>query len=242
MTTKSGDQAERLVVASYNIHQCVGSDGLRDVQRVAEVIHQLEADVVALQEVHVELGEHDQAMQLDSLARLTGLKAFSGPTIHRADGHYGNAMLVRKAVKQVRRYDLSYGRFCEPRGALDVELAAGPRILTTHLGLRPAERRFQIRRLLEIIESAQRHSLILVGDLNEWLPWGRPARWLHGRFASAPARRTFPARFPLFCLDRILVRPAAALGDLQAWNSDLARRASDHLPLRAEILLDEMRD
>ena len=240
MERDAQDPPGKLIVASYNIHQCIGGDGLRDVQRVADVIRELKADVVALQEVHVQLGDDREAMQLDTLARLTGLKVFSGPTIHRVDGHYGNAMLVRRAVKQVRRYDLSYGRSCEPRGALDVELAAGPRIIATHLGLRPGERRFQVRRLLEIIESSPRHPLILLGDLNEWLPWGRPARWLHGGFAKAPARRTCPARFPLFPLDRILVRPAAALGELQAWRSDLARVASDHLPLRAEILMDEV--
>lgn len=239
MAMDSQDPPEKLIVASYNIHQCIGSDGLRDVQRVAEVIRELQADVVALQEVHVQLGDDEEAMQLDALARLTGLKVFTGPTIHRADGNYGNAMLVRRAVTQVRRYDLSYGHY-EPRGALDVELAAGPRIIATHLGLRPAERRFQVQRLLAIMASSQRHPLVLLGDLNEWLPWGRPARWLHGGFAKAPARRTFPARFPLFPLDRIFVRPAAALGKLQAWRSELARLASDHLPLRAEILMAEM--
>jgi endonuclease/exonuclease/phosphatase family metal-dependent hydrolase len=78
-----------------------------------------------------------------------------------------------------------------------------------------------------------------MGDLNEWFPPGRPARWLHRHFGWGPAPPTFPSTFPLFALDRILVRPPAALVELRVLRSPQARIASDHLPLRATIALTQ---
>jgi endonuclease/exonuclease/phosphatase family metal-dependent hydrolase len=77
--------------------------------------------------------------------------------------------------------------------------------------------------------------MVLLGDLNEWLLWGQPLRWLHAYFKETPAPATFPARFPLFALDRVWVRPRSALVHLAANASELARRASDHLPITAVL-------
>ena len=79
---------------------------------------------------------------------------------------------------------------------------------------------------------------LLMGDLNEWYLWGRPLRWLHSHFRERPmAPPTFPARRPVFALDRIWVAPAGSLRRLQRHTSPLARIASDHLPLVAEVEL-----
>jgi hypothetical protein len=110
------------------------------------------------------------------------------------------------------------------------------RVIATHLGLRPDERRWQVRRLLSLFETGTADYSVLLGDLNEWLLWGRPLRWLRRQFAPTPHLPTFPARLPLFALDRIWVRPRAALHRLVVHVSAAARLASDHLPLRAELI------
>jgi len=140
----------------------------------------------------------------------------------------------------VRLHDLSVeGR--EPRGAIEVSLgadAAPLRVLATHFGLAPWERRAQARRVLALVNSARAPLEVLLGDLNEWFLWGRPLRWLHRDFAPTPAPPTWPARFPVFALDRLWVRPRGALAALARHDSPAARAASDHLPLRAELALD----
>jgi endonuclease/exonuclease/phosphatase family metal-dependent hydrolase len=222
-------------LATYNIHACIGADGRFDPQRIVKVLHEINADVVALQEVeHHTIGGYDL---LDYLAAKTGLTAIAGPTLLRETNHYGNAVLTRLPILAVTRVDLSLPQR-EPRGALDVTLDwRGQRlqVVATHLGLRPWERRQQVRRLLTLFESGSADVSVLVGDLNEWLLWGRPLRWLRHHFASTPQPRTYPARFPLFSLDRVWVHPRAALASIEIHNSPLARIASDHLPLKAEL-------
>lgn len=237
MTDQSaGTGINRLRVASYNIHQGVGGDGKRDLKRVASVINHLDADVVALQEVHVRFGAGEQGRQLEFLAEATGMRPICGATMLRPDGHYGNAVLVRSAIIREHLHDLSFpGR--EPRGVIDLvlETQLGPvRLLATHLGLRPNERRYQVSRLLAWINAAQ-HPVIVAGDLNEWFPWGRSARWLTRSFPAQRSPRTFPARRPLFGLDRIFAAPPLRIPRMTAVVQPPARLASDHLPLLAEV-------
>lgn len=229
--------SSRLTVASYNIHGCVGRDGRRDVVRVARVIESLEADIIALQEVESRRPSPGEPLQMDVLGHLVGLTAISGPTIERADGHFGNALLTRLPIRTVRKLDLTFRRR-EPRGAIDVDLdvAGTPvRVIGTHLGLLPRERRHQVQRILETVADQQEGLTVLLGDINEWLVSGRPLRWLHRRFGECHARRTYPAWFPVFALDRIWVHPKDAMLSFEAKTTLDARAASDHLPVRAEL-------
>jgi endonuclease/exonuclease/phosphatase family metal-dependent hydrolase len=109
------------------------------------------------------------------------------------------------------------------------------RVIATHLGLRPGERRRQIRKLLACMHQTGSMPTVLMGDLNEWFLWGRPLRWLHRHFRRAPSPATFPAGWPVFALDRIWVEPWQALRSLAAHDSALARMASDHRPVRASL-------
>lgn len=228
----------RLVVATYNVHGCVGRDGRFDPGRTLEVLRGLDADVIALQELR---WRPEEALHLlAEFGERLGYAALAGPTLMRPDGHFGNAILTRLAVRDVARVDLGVsGR--EPRGALDVRLDSGGamlRVVATHLGLRPGERRLQARRLLDRIGDP-RMPVVLMGDLNEWFLWGQPLRWLRRHFGPTPAPATFPAHWPVFALDRIWIEPAGALADVRAVAGPLARAASDHLPLRAELRLPE---
>jgi endonuclease/exonuclease/phosphatase family metal-dependent hydrolase len=228
----------RIVVASYNVHGCVGRDGERDVGRVARVIETLDADVIGLQEVDLVPVDGGKNHQVDILSHLVGLEMVAGPTREGRSGHYGNALLTRFPIVAVRNLDLSF-RSREPRAALDVDLdAAGTtlRVIATHLGLSPSERRHQVQRILETVTADERLT-ILLGDINEWLVYGRPLRWLHARFGYCRSVRTFPAHFPVFALDRIWVHPSSALSCFEARATPESRAASDHLPVRAEISL-----
>ncbi len=224
-------------LATWNIHRCIGRDGVMSPGRCAAVLNEIDANVVALQEVESRPGDEHDALAL--LARETGSRAIAGATLVREDTHFGNALLTRLPLQAVRHHDLSVpGR--EPRAALDVDFEAdGYRVqmIATHLGLRPAERRAQVRRLLPRFDVRRSDLVVLAGDLNEWFLWGRPLRMLHRIFQRTPHVRSWPARAPLLSLDRIWVHPRHALVRLTVHRSALTRTASDHLPLIAEVAM-----
>jgi endonuclease/exonuclease/phosphatase family metal-dependent hydrolase len=224
-----------ITLATYNIHACVGMDGRFDVDRVIRVLKEMDPDLIALQEV--EHHDIDGLDLLEYLAAQTGMQPIAGPTLLREERGYGNALLTRLPVTKVFPVDLSLpGR--EPRGAIEAILdwqGLSLQIVATHLGLLPGERRHQTRRLLALLEAGQSDVAVLLGDLNEWLLWGRPLRWLHRQFTPVPALRTFPARFPVFALDRIWVHPHTCMQYLETHDTVTARIASDHLPLKAVL-------
>ena len=225
----------QISLVSYNIHGCIGRDGRYDSGRILEVLRELEADVIALQEVETLRAGSDL---LSYLAQGTGTTAHAGPTLSLGEGHFGNALLTRFPITYVQHVDLTYHRR-EPRAAIGADLDCGHgvklRAVATHLGLGPRERRFQVRRLLKLFRTPRDWPAVLMGDLNEWLLWGRPLRWLHAYFDRSPALPTFPARLPLFALDRILVHPHGGLANVSVHVSRTARIASDHLPLKAQL-------
>jgi endonuclease/exonuclease/phosphatase family metal-dependent hydrolase len=230
--------ARALTVATWNIHGAIGRDGRYSPARIVDVLGEMDADIVALQEV-ASAQEHSDF--LVGLERDTGYHVVAGLLRQRHGSDFGNAVLSRFRVHSVERLDLAVDHY-EPRGALDVCLDLGLRsllrVVATHLGLRPGERREQVRRILAAVERESPQPMLLMGDLNEWFLWGRPLRWLHSHFREMPAAPcTFPARRPVFALDRIWVSPAGSLRRLTRHASPLARAASDHLPLIADIVV-----
>jgi endonuclease/exonuclease/phosphatase family metal-dependent hydrolase len=224
-------------VLSYNIHECVGVDRRRHPDRIAQVIKESGAQIVGLQEVHSDSSGEEHLHQMNYLSAATGLQAVSGPAVERRNGHYGNVLLTSCKILDVHKLDLSYLKR-EPRGAIDADLDIGGepvRVIVTHLGLLPAERRFQVRKLLAALAAKRTRVVVVLSDFNEWLPTGRTLRWLHTHLGKTALVRTFPSRFPIFALDRIWVSPAAALSELCCLRTPLTRVASDHLPLQATI-------
>jgi endonuclease/exonuclease/phosphatase family metal-dependent hydrolase len=239
---ESDRREDRLVtVATYNVHRCIGMDGRIDPDRIARVIHELNADIMGLQEVVSKSGKRADEAQMDYLAHRTGLKAIPGPTIQRGKGHYGNVLMTNLPVLESRCVDISV-HLCEPRGVIDavLEVRNSPvRIIVTHLGLNRAERRSQARRLGDLLSQGEPLPTILLGDINEWLPFSISVRTINSHLGRGPALRTFPARFPFLALDRIWVRPAELLSSLSVHKSPEARVASDHLPLKAAVLIPQ---
>lgn len=223
-----------LTIATYNIHGAVGCDRKFNPDRVAGVLREINADIIALQEVP--LGGTKTPNVLNVLQEATGFVAAEGPACDRPERRYGNAVLSRYPILSLRSIDLSFGSR-EPRGALDADVNCHGhllRVVATHLGLRPAERREQIRRLLQVFDTDEM-PVILLGDINEWFVWGRSLRWLVSHFQAVPAPKTFPSRHPVFALDRIWIRPRHRLVHVEVHATPLARIASDHLPLVAHI-------
>ncbi len=222
-----------MVVATYNVHRCIGTDGRRDPDRVGSVIRELGADIVGLQEIASGVGG-----QLEQIAQLIGMFAVAGPLLPFGDHRIGNALLTRFPLGEARVVSLDVvGR--EPRAALDVDIQIDDdpwRVLVTHFGLRGRERRQQATRLLQAIEARPvvRRTLVL-GDVNEWLRGARSLRRLRAAFGGRSVL-SFPAQWPLLALDQVLVQPAGALGNVWAHRSPLSRVASDHLPVVAAVL------
>lgn len=232
-TASCADSVRRIRLLSYNVHGCIGRDRRLDPARVVKVLSEMPADTMALQEVPP--GEHGRAF-LEQAAAATGLTPLALYQLPHA--HHANALLARFAPRTVRYHDLTI-RGCYPRGAIDAELdcdGVTVQVIATHLGLRPGERRKQIRRLLRIVKRSEA-PVVLLGDFNEWLAWGRPLRWLHEHFRRPPAIRSFPSALPLFALDRVWVSRPGRVVNIRAHTTPLARIASDHLPVIALVEL-----
>ncbi len=228
-----------LIVASYNIHRGVGLDRRRDVDRIADVIAEIGPDVVGLQEVVCARGTllGDQAAHL--AARL-GMELVMGVTRLHGEGTFGNAVLSRLPVLGSEACDLSCGDR-EPRGCLRVDLGADGRavhMFNCHFGLSLRERRRQVSLLAEFIRGSARMEgpRVLMGDFNEWHR-GPVTRELRREFSSPMRRmrRTHPAVFPLFRLDRIYWDVELEGETFHAHRSRRARVASDHLPVVARL-------
>ncbi len=225
------------VIASYNTHGGVGIDRRFAPDRIARVLVEIGADIIALQELELRAGGFDM---LAYLQHETGFHAIAGPTISSTDRDFGNGLLSRFPIVSVAQVRLDVARR-EPRGAIDaiVDCGGAPlRVIATHLGLRPSERRDQVKRLLDTVRAGPSLPTVLLGDLNEWFLKGRPLRWLHEHFGESPARATFPSPLPLLALDRVWSSPASLLRRVRVHRSRLARRASDHLPLVARLAWD----
>lgn len=230
-------------IASYNIHKCVGTDGKFDPERTAKVIAELDTDIIALQEADERLGERHGLLDLKALAKATDLVPLHTPENRRSHGWHGNLILARSGEVE----DITTLRLpgLEPRGALivDLEFKGTPlRIIAAHFGLLRRNRSQQARVLLAAAHSVSRPT-ILLGDFNEWRVNTRSSLLpLLPQFGPLDAvLPSFPSRFPLLALDRILARPQTLISSLEVHRSQLARVASDHLPIKARLNLQGLR-
>jgi endonuclease/exonuclease/phosphatase family metal-dependent hydrolase len=242
--------ARKLRVATYNVHGCVGMDRQRSEARIAEVIAQLSVDIVGLQELDLSRRRSAGVDQTGMIAEQLGWHSHFHPAMRRGDECYGNAVLSRYPLSFRRATELpgTAPFFCrENRAAIgmDVETNLGAvHIINTHLGLGWRERLLQA----QLFTSAEWHAaiagyapLILLGDFNS-LPGSRPYRALtrYLRDVRAIVRatrpiRTFPTWFPALAVDHIFVNAALQPLSLTVHRSTVARIASDHFPLVAEL-------
>lgn len=231
---------EALLIASYNIHKCVGLDRRFDPKRIADVIGEIDPDVIALQEAEQRFGDRAGLLDFDTLRQQTGLVPVQIAGKRQKLGWHGNIMLARNAIG-ARLYQIDLPG-AEPRGAIavDLDMPSGRlRIIAAHLGLLRRSRARQVRAILDAASPDDGRPVLLIGDLNEWRLGKRSSlRGLAPSFGPLDAEvASFPARFPVWSLDRILANPSSILSRIDVHDTPLARVASDHLPIKAVIRL-----
>ena len=228
------------LVASYNIHKCVGRDRRFNPWRTMNVIKEIDADVIALQEVDQRFGERLGLLDLHVLERECGLTAVPLRATRNGHGWHGNLVLFRDGV--VDRVEQLVLPGAEPRGGLvvDLTLRAGPvRIIAVHLGLLHRSRTRQVRSILAASEPPDGRPVVVMGDFNEWrLGRHSSLQELHPDFGPLDgAVASFPTRFPVWSLDRIIANPHSLVSLIEVHDSPLAQIASDHLPIKAALRL-----
>jgi len=230
----------QLTFASYNIHKAVGLDRRRDPDRILAVLHEIDADVVALQEADRRIGRRESVLPLAHLEEHTPYQAVR--LNHRPDslGWHGNALLVRRGI-EVAEAGIVPLPALEPRGAIRVDLIAGGqrlRVVGMHLDLSGLRRRQQVRAILTHLERCGHPCpTVALGDCNEWgLHRGALSEFRSPWQVLAPGR-SFPSRRPLAALDRIAISDGWTVETMAVHHSALAARASDHLPVWARLEL-----
>lgn len=226
-----------LTVASYNMRKGVGSDGVRRPERILDVLCEIDADIVALQEADRRFGARAAALPRELIARCTG---YTHVPLGRRDGSigwHGNALLVRRDAR-IGAHDHIDIPTIEPRGAVCAEIEVNGlavRVVGMHLDLSGLRRRRQARAILHALEARPAMPTILMGDLNEWRPHGGCIGDFAHHFRIAATGPSFHARRPVGRLDRIMVSPQLHITACGVHHSLRARHASDHLPVWARV-------
>ena len=225
-------------IATYNIHRCRGMDRRTLPARVADVIRELGADVVALQEV-VGAGPNG-AGQAEDIGAAVGMGWVMSSVRHLRNHLFGNVVLSRYPILHHSQYDLSW-RTCEPRACqrADLDLGSGRclHVYNVHLGTAVLERRYQATRLAGYVHDKRvTGPKVILGDFNEWMR-GLATTTLNSLFQSIDIyahlkrRRTYPGIFPVLHLDHIYYEGHVEVRGLKLVRSRQALMASDHLPL-----------
>ena len=246
----NSDPGPTLRVATYNVHGCVGMDRQRSESRIAEVIAGLKADIVGLQELDQNRVRSAAVDQAGAIAKQLGWHHYFHPAMRRAEELYGDAILSRYpiAVRHAAELPGNPPWYCrETRGITwaEAETPLGQvHIVNTHLGLGGAERMLQAR----LLTSAEwlgavtpETPVIVLGDFNS-VPWS-PAYRLIARelqdvrtlVASRFSFRTYPTKFPALAVDHIFITRALRALRMHVHRDAVARVASDHFPLVADL-------
>jgi endonuclease/exonuclease/phosphatase family metal-dependent hydrolase len=225
-------------VASYNMRKAIGTDRQRRPERTIEVLNELGADVVALQEADRRFGSRTSAIPLHMLEEHSDYKPVPFEARDGSIGWHGNALLVRKEAEILGK-ELLHLPSLEPRGAVMADIRLGGeelRVVGMHLDLSGLWRRQQARAIIHHLDTRERPlPAVLMGDLNEWSVRGGCLRDFahHCRFADCG--RSFHVRRPVARLDRIMVKGDLEIEGCGVHLSAAARKASDHYPVWADL-------
>lgn len=230
-----------LRVAAYNIRHGLGVDGEVDLERIADVLRPLDADVITLQEVDRRVERTNGIDQARRLGELLGMEAHFGDFMPYQGGEYGMAVLSRFPVLGVTNVRLPDGD--EPRTALEVRVAVGQRgrpvsVVGIHFYRTPEERRAQADVLTRYFADVG-HPVVLAGDFNSRrgdivLRGLREDGWLI--VEKDGDADTFPADVPDREIDFVMLRPGSAFEIVEHRVID-EPVASDHRPLLVVLRL-----
>ena len=225
-------------VASYNMRKAIGTDRRRMPERTLEVLREIDADIIALQECDRRLGERAGVIPAHLLDEHSPWVAVPLAIRAKSMGWHGNALLVRKeaSVSGQRRIEIPA---LEPRGAVRADVATNGmalRVVGMHLDLSGLWRRKQAHAILSEVDGCSpKLPSVLMGDLNEWTPRSGCLRDFGRTHCFAETGPSFHARHPVGRLDRIMVSSELTIVDAGVHHSAAARKASDHLPIWATL-------
>jgi len=226
-------------VASYNMRKSIGTDRRRRPERTLQVLNEIDADVIALQEADRRLGQRAAVISQHMLEEHSPWKAIPFGMRAQSMGWHCNALLVRKEA-QVLDCEVIHLPAIEPRGAVmaDVRIRGElVRVVGMHLDLSGLRRRRQAHAILtHLATSTTQPPTILMGDLNEWSRHAGCLRDFARDFAIASTGPSFHARRPVARLDRIMVSSDLRVTNCGVHDSHVSRTASDHLPVWAELV------
>lgn len=246
-----------LRVLTYNIHGCMGGGRAPDSRRTADIIADIDADIVALQEVDLETAPGENRYQAETIGEILQMDSVCFPVEETGRHLFGLAVLSRFPFGEVRfqRLPNLYPQFNPRRRAavlatLDTP-GGGLHLINTHLSVFRVERRLQLDALLAMACPAvadRSEPLILCGDLNAG-PASRTYRTLAERMTDAHQassateldKATFHARSPAFRLDHIFVSEHFIPLRAEVRKTAAAAGASDHLPVVADVALKNLR-
>ncbi|MEO6153166.1 MAG: endonuclease/exonuclease/phosphatase family protein [Croceibacterium sp.] len=227
----------RLTFASYNIHKGIGLDRKRDPERILSVLHEIDADVVALQEADMRFGSRAAVLPRRLLEeRHWHVAALSMKPAGMA--WHGNAILVRRGIEILSAEPIALP-VLEPRGAVCARLRLQDRefvVVGMHLDLSGLLRRQQVRAICAQTARLGKPA-VMMGDFNEWSTRGGALRAFDDNWEILCPGRSFPSRSPLAQLDRIVHSREWRCEGVSVHHSALAAVASDHLPVRAALNL-----
>ena len=225
-------------VASYNIHKGVGTDRRRDPARILNVLNEVRADIVCLQEADLRFGSRASVLPRFLIESHTDYLPVPLDVQGDSMGWHGNAILVRRGI-DVESHDILHIPCLEPRGVVTARLRIGETALTVfgmHLDLSGLWRVRQARAIAALGEAARAHGpVVLMGDLNEWRTQAGCFREFGRHFTLLDPGPSFPSRRPLGKLDRIMHCDGLTAQDCGVHRSALSASASDHLPVWAEF-------
>lgn len=235
--------------ASWNIHRAKGADGRVDPDRIRAAIAgdmaPLGLDVLALQEADEDCRPHGRILDLEGISRDTGLTYQHADDALRwgpqSGGFLGTILFLHPEFTPVHRDVIDLPGHCH-RGAVSIEARQGQRefrLISTHLSLSQPLRIAQMRIIGQYLSRRPAMQTVFLGDFNEWRPWGGVMfhDWLVGQRFYGPVRRSFPSRWPLLPLDRIMTNRKGAVSEARVLRSARMRAASDHLPITANVAL-----
>ena len=152
------------------------------MKRIADVLRQLDADIIALQEIFSSSESYDG--QVETLASTLEMESAFGLTRHHRGRPYGNAILSRWPILESRIMDLTWGQRVR-RGCIRADLKSPHgtlHVYNIHMGTNFFERRLLFYFLDEVL---------FIGDLFIFF---RKATYVRGTcyFPNRSAFRALP--------------------------------------------------
>lgn len=225
-------------VASYNIRKSVGTDWRRDPARILDILNEVDADVVALQEVDRRFGSRTTSLSPEMVAAHTDYNAISFGVRAQSLGWHGNTILHKRGIKVLHTMSLTLPAL-EPRGAVLADLEIDNqklRVIGLHLGLVALWRQRQAQSVLNQIDVLDEAlPTVIMGDLNQWTTEGGCLAHFSRNHNVVEPGPSFHSSRPMLNFDRIITTTDIEVTEAGVHQSDLARRGSDHLPVWARL-------